>query len=147
MSDDEKMTQALDALVPKSLDDIIREHRDVAILRFATDDDTTPLLAVVTYESDAQDITSWSLITLDIRIPEAPLRATMLTGWHSTRGCAWVTSPVLQLDPSTQCMRTRSGTLYHMQGPSSDQPDVFVICSWLHTTRLGAYLGVLPVFY
>jgi hypothetical protein len=56
---------SLDKLVPKTLDDVIREHRDYAALRFANEAELTSLLADMPHESSAQDIRNWSLITLD----------------------------------------------------------------------------------
>jgi len=139
---------SLDKLVPKTLDDVIREHRDHAEVRFANEGDLAPMLAVVPHDSDAQSIRSWSIVTLDWHPPGMKHEwQTVIFGDHTTKGASYRTSPVVKIDKSTWCVRTMSSTLYHLLGPESRDPDLFRICNWLWRTGAGKHLGVLPIFY
>lgn len=139
---------SLDKLVPKTLDDVIREHRDHAALRFANEADLMPMLADIPHESHAQDIRNWSLITLDWHPPGMKHELqTLIFGDHTTKGASYRTSPLVKIDTSTRCVRTASGTLYHLLGSESRSPDLFRICNWVWRAGPGKYLGVLPIFY
>ena len=139
---------ALDELIPKTLDAVIRLHRDEAELRIASDADLKQWRARVPNDGTAQDVSSWTLVTFDWHRPgSAPVVDTILVGNHVEEGPGWRTSPVRQFDKRTKCLRTHSGTLYHLKGPGSNEPDLFRLCAWLHRVGLGAYLGVMHIFY
>jgi hypothetical protein len=140
--------EALGRLMPGSIDEVITQNRGKAELRLARPDDLAPLLASVPYDSTAQDVSGWTLIALDLRIPNVrPQVLRILVGHHVQKNCGWHTSPIQQLDQATGCCRTRIGTLYRMSGPASDQPDLLRLCAWLYNMSLGDYLGAMHIFY
>jgi hypothetical protein len=139
---------ALNRLVPKKLEDVITQNCEHAALRISTEADLKRLRTCVPRERDAQDIGDWTLVTLDWHVPAKPRQLiTILVGYHTEKAQGWHTSPIEKIDPGTNCIRTRSGTLYHMQGSSSREPDLLRLCAWLHQARIGVYLGAMHIFY
>jgi hypothetical protein len=146
---DKAFSEALDRLIPKSLDTVITQNRNHAELRVATPVDLEPLRAIVPYnEHLVQTIENWTLITLDWHPPHDEHRVwTMLLGYNRSRGEEWHTSKLERYDPGTGCLITYSGTLYRVVGPSSDDPDLLRVCAVLHGMRVGKYLGAMHIYY
>jgi len=146
---DKAFGEALDKLIPKTLDTVITQHREHAELRVATPADLEPLRAIIPNDEHlAQDIERWTLVTLDWHPPHGEHHVwTVLYGFNRSQGYEWHTSKLERYDPGTGCIITHSGTLYRVVGPSSDEPDLLRVCAVLHGMRVGKYLGAMHIYY
>jgi len=147
-SESDAFAAALNRLIPKKLEDVITQNCEHAELRLSTEADLKLLRTNVPCERNAQDIGDWTLVTLDWHVPAKPRQLiTILLGYHTEKAQGWHTSPIVQFDHATSCVRTRSGTLYRTLGARSTEPDLLRLCAWLHEARIGAYLGAMHVYY
>ena len=146
MTDVENAIRAqLEAMLPKSIDDIVRLHREELCIRIATADDLAPLLSdSMPIASPRGDIENWSLITLDATIQGQRNNAVFLIGHHTSRRCTWITSRVLKVIEcgAVKSVLTNSGNLYNMLGAQSDKIDLTFLCAWLRQNGIGDYFGV-----
>lgn len=146
MDDDANVIRAqLQTMLPKSIDDIVRRHRDELCIRIATTDDLAPLLSDSMPIANPQgDIESWSLITLDAIIQGQQNNAVFLIGYHTSRCCTWITSRVLKVIEcgGAKSVLTGSGNLYTMSGTQSDKIDLTFLCAWLWQNGIGDYYGI-----
>jgi hypothetical protein len=136
---------AIEALVPKSLDDIIRKNRDRAQIYLSTPGELAALAApglIVDRQASIKGVLrEWSFVTLKVgRVP-----GVILMGHNVTVGQSWGTSVVAGI--ADDLVRTRSGSLYRVDGPSTDQPDLLHLCAMLWTWGVGESLGVPHIFY
>lgn len=146
MTDAENAIRAqLEAMLPKSIDDIVRQHREELCIRIATADDLAPLMSDSMPIANPQgDIENWSLITLDATIQGQQDNAIFLIGHHTSRRCTWITSRVLKVIECgvANSVLTNSGNLYNMRGAQSDKIDLTFLCAWLRQNGIGDYFGV-----
>jgi len=83
---DDAFKQQIEALVPKSLDDIIRRHREQATIRFATGEDKAPLLKTIARgDRTPVAVSRWAFITLDWHIQEHQSKDVILSGWSQPK--------------------------------------------------------------
>ena len=136
---------AIQNLMPKSLDDIIRKNRDHVALRIATPEDKAPLTRAISPSSEGVRISRWNFLSLEARAPVTPVLYVLLVGWRDDAARPWITSPVLIIDPQHGYVFTRSRSVYRVVGESSEAIDLPTVCAWMHQTSLGEYLGV-PLF-
>jgi len=146
----------LRAILPSSLDEVIRLNRDKVSLRFSTEADLQMLAATIPSSTRgrrpnlfAVPISRWQFVTLDVHITE-PFRQTVhLFGRNDVEARSWNTSPVLRLDRSTGRLITRSGTLYRLHGGrgANRDLDLLQLCAYLHTTSAGGCLGVPAILF
>lgn len=141
----DSLHDAIQNLLPKSLDDVIRKHRDHVALRIATPEDKATLRRAISPSREEVQISRWNFLALETREPMPPVLYVMLVGWRDDASRPWITSPVLGIDPRRGYVFTRSGSLYRTVGESSEVIDLPTLCAWLHTTPIGEYLGV-PLF-
>lgn len=140
-----KIRTQLEAMLPKSIDDIVRLHREEFCIRIATADDLAPLLSDSMPIAKPQgNINSWSLITLDAILQGQLNIAVFLIGYHTSRRCTWITSRVLKVIEcgGVKSVLTNSGNLYNMSGAQSDKIDLTFLCAWLRQNGIGDYYGV-----
>ena len=140
-----KIWTQLEAMLPKSIDDIVRLHREEFCIRIATTDDLAPLLSDSMPIANPQgDIESWSLITLDAILQGQQNNAVFLIGQHTSRRCTWITSRVLKVIEcgGVKSVLTNSGNLYNMSGTQSDKIDLTFLCAWLRQNGIGDYFGI-----
>lgn len=139
----------LETLVPKSIDDIIRRHREHACLRFSTKEDLEPLASEILPTVRAVPVSLWNLITLTLSHPKQREQHVFLFGWNDNENRTWNTSPVLQLDAAAGLLVTRSGTLYRLAGPQGTEQDLNLLHLCIYLRRSGAreYFGIPAFFY
>lgn len=146
MTDVENAIRAqLEAMLPKSIDDIVRLHREELCIRIATADDLAPLLSdSMPIASPRGDIENWSLIALDATVQGQRNNAVFLIGYHISRRCTWITSRVLKVIEcgTVKSVLTNSGNLYNMRSAQSDKIDLTFLCAWLRQNGIGDYFGV-----
>ena len=141
--------QQLTALIPQSIDEVVRAHRDEAEIRFSTDADLAPLAASITPTVPPTPISQWNFVTFDVHAPFGTSRHTRLFGWHTLVNKSFHSSAIVRLDLAEGLVVTAKGSLYRLDGPGGNPGDLdlFYVCHYMHKTALGGYFGVLPVFY
>jgi hypothetical protein len=142
---------AVEKLIPKSLDEIIRRHRDQISLRLSTAEDFAALQTMVSsVEKQMQiraTINEWRIVSLVLGdSPEE--NKLVLTGIHQADDVAWCTSPIVSIDFENNLALT-ANSLYQLGSQGDGEPGLDIImniCHCLHKWGVGKYLGVLEVF-
>ena len=139
----EKLTAAIQALIPQSLDDIIRINREHVQLRLATDEEVFDLHKVITPGEPKDVIDEWNLIALCQ--PELDTTFVFLLGDIRRNGHQRITSDVTGIDLDKQLLITKSGSLYQLGTPKNGAPNVdqlYMVCAAFHSWGFGNMLGV-----
>lgn len=137
----DRLGSALRALVPNSLDEVIKYHRQHFQLRLTTDEEIFDLYKTITPSKPKDNIDDWNLITLH----SLDGRAILLLGEVRSKGCPRISSDVTGIDLINGFLTTRSGSLYqlgnHKNGPPSKE-ELFLVCATFHSWGFGEALGV-----
>lgn len=149
--DKERQLGHLNDLIPKSIDDIVRAHRDECRLAWATDAELDRLTRNL-QQPDAMirhALSDWNVLMIHLTLKESASSLPLLVGAeHDTRRLR-ITSAVMAVDFGAELVRTQN-SLYRVVGPRDPQPDVHTlmhICVHLNDRGLGAYFGVPAFFY
>ncbi len=141
--------QALNELIPESLDDIIRANRDECSLSLSTVHDLAELPMIVEVVAKQTSVraklNNWRFVCLD-----NGKKAHLLTGIHVARNCVWSTSVVVAVDLEHGLALTRSGSIYQLgtKGEGEPEADILLhICAQFHKWGIGQMLGVPHIFY
>lgn len=135
--------QALEQLLPKTLDEIIRANRDKAQLYLSTNDELGPMRSPVTFGAITGQISNWAFITF--HIVETKVSFVHLVGFNKGENSSWMTSFVTGIDDRK--VMTNSGSLYELVGDSTSDVDLEYICATLNLWGLGPNLGVPRIFF
>jgi len=139
----------LDALIPKTLDDIIRENRDKAEIRLATKEEVCALHTSIAPGTVKKNIEDWYLINLYIKLSSQS--QVILLGYIQDEGSPWITSVVTGIDLENHLITTRSGSLYAIGNRGEEEePDSQLLattCAVMHKWGMGPFLGVPPWFF
>lgn len=141
--DMDALETALEQLLPRTLDDIIRANRDTAQLYFSTDYELNPLRGTVEFGPVTARVSNWAFITLHLK--ESQVGFVYLVGFNQEERCSWMTSFVTGIDKGK--VTTKSGSLYELVGDSTLDVDLPYICATLHLWGLGPKLGVPHFFF
>lgn len=144
----ETIEEQLQKLLPKSIDDIVRENRDKLQLALATEDE---LKALETSISDApvkHQLVGWNVLMLRATAASGQVSSPRLIGRVVDSGDSWITSHVVGIDCEQGLVQTKS-SLYRIIGPRADEKDTDLlrICAAMHEWRLGNHYGVPLIFY
>lgn len=147
--DDKKdgLAAAIQKLLPKSLDDIIRLHRDEVELRLTSEEEIMALYDSIEPAQPLEIMDEWRFITLHV-IPIGESQV-MLMGYRRSNEYFRVTSIVRQIDLDRGFVITNSGSLYQLGTAGQGEPPLdhlMGICVVLHKWGFGMRLGV-PLFY
>ena len=140
--------QQIEALIPQSLDDIIRKNRDLVKLRQSSEEEILELYHEITPGHPKDVMDEWTLITLDAFISN--FKQIMLIGDVRRSGIQRITSVVQQIDMDRQLLITKSGSLYQLGTPKIGPPDshqLMCICSGFHEWNIGNFVGAPHFFY
>lgn len=149
--DENNVVTHLRDFIPKSVDDIVRAHRDECQLAWATDDELEHCT------SDLQTpgatvrhvIRDWNVLVVHLALKGAETSVPFLAGTVQDTRQPWITSAVAAVDIAAGLVKTRN-SLYRIVGPRDPAPDVHTlmhICVWLNSRGLGQYFGVPGFFY
>jgi hypothetical protein len=141
--------QALEKLIPKSLDDVIRKNREKFRLALATEDELAKLESNVPDASIRYTLRDWQVIMLHATLEDgAKIASPRLVGIEVETGESWSTSHVISMDTDKSLVKTRN-SLYRVVGSrvGEDKLDLLHICIALHQWGLGSFLGVPEFFY
>lgn len=151
MTTEANQIQTIDILFPKSLDDIIRQRRELCTIRLSTPDEIAALeRVVIADESNVKGlIDDWRVVCLD-RVEQSGGPAHVLIGFSITENCAWSTSQIIAIDLGTRFAATKSGSIYKLEGPqASGEPGMHQrirLCIMLNKWGWGDIFGVPPFF-
>lgn len=146
MSED-NFEEALNNLLPKNLDDIIRKNRHLVQLRFPTETDLKSLeksLVITNLKGTFSEALLYCRVSPQL---DAPILC--LVGYHE-QGHVLHTSRIVGFDPETNAVLTGSGSNYLIRNFIEGEPDLQLlsfICYILHREGLGNYFGVPAVYY
>lgn len=148
----EVSADALAGAVPKTLDDIIRRHRDIAHCHLSTADELEQFVRTIPVTSNADvtgELSNWRFITYRVAPPNAsPTTHIHLLGDKGAE--SWITSPILSVDLGTRHAVTASGSVYRMVGErGAGEPPLrhlLQVCAAFWKWGRGATLDVLYVF-
>ncbi|ADE11336.1 hypothetical protein Slit_1098 [Sideroxydans lithotrophicus ES-1] len=151
--DDNELTQAINEMIPKSLDDIIRANRHLCILTLSTEGQLGELPPIVQSLRNPKAINAtlsdWRFICLNLSKEHGGSQH-ILTGYHEVQGCCWSTSVIVAADLEHGLVLTRSGSIYRLgtKGEAEPGQDMLLhICVQLHKWGMGTLFGVPHVFY
>ncbi|TCV81079.1 hypothetical protein [Sulfurirhabdus autotrophica] len=143
----EKLKAVIDEMTPRCLDDIIRENRELAELRMATDADIQGVPAEIEEARMVTDaVENWRLITL--YVPPLELAHVLLLGKSEKKKGPVLSSKILEIDLNKGLVGTESGSLYKLGKPGAGEPPtehLVQVCATLHFWGSGEILGV-PTF-
>ena len=141
--------EQLNALIPQTIDDVIRQHRDEITIRFATEADLAPLHATIPATDAGTPISLWNFVAFNVHAAAVSSLHVRLFGWHLRERKTFHSSAIVRLDLASRLLVTGSGSVYRLEGPGQNpvDMDLFLLCAFMHTTRLGRRYGVLPIFY
>lgn len=136
-------------MIPKGLDDIIRENRDKFELRLASDQEKSALYASIPPGPIKNRVENWYFITLFAKSPKQSV--VMLLGHIADSSYPWITSEVQRIDLKSHLVFTQSGSCYALEGPEGKgEPGLDLltaICAAFHEWGSGKYLGIPPWFF
>lgn len=131
------------ALIPKSLDDIIRKNRDQLRAYLSTAAELEALRESIPVVHVKSEISHWAFITF--RFTTSGMSPVYLTGYNLRGRCSWMTSHVIAIDGDL--VATKSGSTYRLVGEKSDDLDLLHICATLNTWGVGQKYGVPEFFF
>ena len=145
----DNLAQTIESMMPKNLDDIIRENRNKASMGLTTDEEVDDLYFPIEIgERPTKNfIDDWILITLKI---EARIPSVLLVG--NVRGTTLirVTSDVQQIDLKNNVLITKNGSVYELGKEKEGKPSLqqlMTICAVLHSWGYGQALGIPHFFF
>lgn len=140
------LAAGIEAMIPKSLDDIIRKNRELVQLRLANDSDIAKLEVEILETHPLYVLDNWNLIAFDVQ----GVTAVRLIGDVRNGNEPRITSHIVAIDIERQLLKTNSGNLYQMGSRNEGEPDtdqLYLICAYMHQMGIGHELGVPHFFY
>jgi len=145
MSAHDQLARKIQALIPKSLDDIVRANRDQLAIRLATDEEIMELHhEVVPHHPPAMTLYDWRLIAFEWDIHGYHRLEISLLGDKPDNRFR-ITSTVRKIDLDRQLIITNSGTLYGLGKRGEGEPPfehLAMICNAAHMWGWGPFFGV-----
>lgn len=140
--------QQLQKVLPNSIDDIIREHRDELRLALATDAELKALETMLADAPVTHRITGWNVLMLHMSSERGHVSSPRLIGTVVDISESWITSHVFGIDFEKGLVQTRN-SLYRITGPraAEEDADLLRICAVLHEWGIGVRYGVPLIFY
>lgn len=143
---DQKLAIAIEAIIPKSLDDIVRKNRDRLQLRLANESDIQNLHSDIDAASPKDIFDDWSLVAF---VTEEKTYLRLIGEARSCKKTKF-TSIIMKADMGEKVVCTLSGSTYQLGTPHEGEPDLnqrIFICTYLHDIWLGPTFGVPEFFY
>ena len=141
----DQIASAIEAVWPKSLDDIIRKNRESFQIRMASESDILSFHIEIEANIPLDIFDNWSLIAFAGK----EQKFIRLIGEVRSSKDIKITSNVIAIDMKQQILKTLSGSLYQLGTPNEGEPDIYqlyFICAYLHQIGIGPAFGV-PHFY
>lgn len=147
MTSDEK--KSLEDIFPKSLDEILKKHRDECSIRLSSEADfenLEPMVASMSVQKPIRaTINEWRIIC----VLDKDRKYLFLTGTLKANGHPYMTSDIVSVDLANNLVLTKN-SLYQLGGKGDGEPRFHIlmhICAMLHSWGVGEYYDVPHVFY
>lgn len=145
-NDTDTLVDAIYAFIPKKLDDIVRNNREVARLALATDQEICDLYGPVTPALEKEVMDDWRFVSLNLITSDGLASVTLmfLLGFRRSSGNPRITSDVVRIDLDRGLVITRSGSLYKLGTKGEGEPPfegLVMICSAFHDWGFGPAFG------
>jgi hypothetical protein len=149
------LVQALEKLMPRSLDDVVRANRDNFQIGLATANEVRRLTASIEPASTKATIDEWRIIAFRTLKPEPNsgriVGKTLLSllGRSSRTNCPLITSEVVKIDFENGLVRTLN-SLYKIGVAGEGEPpsdDLIHLCATTHIWGWGKMIGAPAFFY
>lgn len=141
-------------VIPQTLDQVIREHRDTMSLGLATANERAAICKSIVVPDGQEikaEIIDWRLVAYRAALPVQHVYAVMMhvlgniyTG--DRRPHPWITSHLVALDLGNRVVVTHTGSFYRLIGkPGEGEPNqiqLLQLCRAFHQWGRGARLGI-----
>lgn len=148
--DEQSSVTNLRDFIPKSVDDIVRAHRDECRLAWATDVELESRTGELQQaEAIRNTLCNWNILMFHLTREGSTTSVPFLVGTRQDTRQPRITSAVKTVDPAAGLVKTLN-SLYGVVGPREPEPDMHTlihICVWLNDSGLGPYFGVPGFFY
>lgn len=144
----DSLQEAIEKLIPKSLDAIFRANRDTGRLGLASNAELRQLAISLDAGAERHTLTHWQVIMLHITAAGASIASPRLVGRVRGSGESWITSHVTGVDLNNGLVQT-ANSLYRIEGErvGEDELDLIHICAALNTWGIGQHFGVPEFFF
>ncbi|MHB1491444.1 MAG: hypothetical protein ACYCTH_13275 [Cellulomonas sp.] len=143
------LLQNIEGLIPKSLDDIFRQNRDLAELGLSSLIEIAALEAEIQPGMPVTDVfDDWRFISLRDKLTGRV--QVILLGVAQKRGSERITSEVVRIDLRENSIFTRSGSHYGLGTQGIGEPPMrhlILVCAAFHRSKMAELLGVPHFFY
>jgi len=133
----------LSEYLPKSLDDIIRTHRDQCRLALATEAEVINLSQPLARGPVTHQLMRWQIVALHFSVNGTTAETYHLVGRVRGSGVSWMTSKVVAMDLQQKRVRTQRST-YGLWGKPGQEQDIDLhhVCATLNYWGMGPHFGV-----
>ncbi len=151
------LLDALEELMPRSLDDIVRKNRDRVQIGLARREELAVRAATIEPGRVKDTITDWRMIAFralgspgNVEIEGGIGNSSLvLLGRATERRCGWITSAVMQIDADNGLVLTRN-SLYGLGVKAEGEPpreELVFVCATLHRWGFGEVIGAPEFLY
>jgi hypothetical protein len=154
-ADVSEIQEALERMIPRSLEDIVRKSRDQFQIGLATAEELAVLAATIEAGPIRDTIADWRIIAfraigqaVDAQTEAVSRSRLSLLGRAAGMRCPWITSEVTEIDIDGRLVRTRN-SLYRLGARGMGEPpqeDLICVCAATHQWGFGQLIGA-PVFF
>jgi hypothetical protein len=150
------IAEAIENLIPRSLDDIVRQNRHLFCISLATSEELAARAAKIEPRDVKDTINGWRMLSFRAFARRRPIKSEdascvsrlLLLGSAVETGCIWITSAVMRIDADSGFVQTQNS--FYRLGPRAEgepPPDeLMTVCAALHRWGVGPLLGA-PEFY
>ncbi|MDB5411530.1 MAG: hypothetical protein JWL84_6442 [Rhodospirillales bacterium] len=151
------LREALEKMIPRSLDDVVRANRDRFQIGLATAAEAAARAARIAPACTRDTIEVWRIIAFrsldppnDIDAGEVPGNSLLsLLGQSSRMKRGWITSQIMQIDFENRLVQTRN-SLYALGVEGAGEPpadDLIHLSAACHIWGFGDLIGAPAFFY
>lgn len=146
------LEEAVSAMIPKSLDDIVRKNRELCTIRLSRPEEVAALKKTIIADDHhiKGHIEDWRFICLD-RCAKADGPMHVLSGFDIRKRQEWATSKITGIDLGTRLVTTHSGSIYKLEGEQGQgEPEMhglMHIAALLTSWGWSRMLGIPEFFY
>jgi hypothetical protein len=143
----DNLNDSIDAVLPKELDDIITQNRDIMQLEYASAEDLAKMHQNIAV-TNLRGVLTQAFIYKRI-VPSENAEIFCLVGFNTDKE-AFHTSQLVAYDNVNNVALTASGSHYVVENFKTGAPDLLLlrhICYIFHRDGIGNYLGVTSIFY
>lgn len=147
MSEDD-LSQQLNKIIPKNLDDIIRKNRDKMKLVVAADEDLIKVAGEINEHEATAELDHVYFYKRVSLVPNLKIETLTLVGYNLD-GSPYHTSEIMRFDARRARVLTKSGSIYILKNLGNGEPPselLMMICAMIRKDGAGSYFGVPEIF-